>query len=135
RDLVQPTDDRIQRAFLCEMGEVPPEFIQRGGIAFPVALPRRALPQERDGQLAGSQEIGPEAPENLPADAFLLTEQAQQEMLAADVVMAQQPGLFDRVLDDFLHPRAEGDRSEEHTSELQSRVDLVCRLLLEKKKY
>src|SRR5438105_12791973 len=29
---------------------------------------------------------------------------------------------------------AEPDRSEEHTSELQSRVDLVCRLLLEKKK-
>src|SRR6266536_6622514 len=26
-------------------------------------------------------------------------------------------------------------RSEEHTSELQSRVDLVCRLLLEKKKH
>src|SRR5699024_12828396 len=31
--------------------------------------------------------------------------------------------------------RSEGnDRSEEHTSELQSRFDLVCRLLLEKKK-
>src|SRR2546428_2752216 len=28
----------------------------------------------------------------------------------------------------------ERDRSEEHTSELQSRSDLVCRLLLEKKK-
>src|SRR2546421_9498721 len=28
----------------------------------------------------------------------------------------------------------EGHRSEEHTSELQSRSDLVCRLLLEKKK-
>src|SRR5690349_22057678 len=27
-----------------------------------------------------------------------------------------------------------GQRSEEHTSELQSRRDLVCRLLLEKKK-
>src|SRR5206468_5735891 len=27
-----------------------------------------------------------------------------------------------------------GKRSEEHTSELQSRSDLVCRLLLEKKK-
>src|SRR5690242_21490956 len=27
-----------------------------------------------------------------------------------------------------------GDRSEEHTSELQSHVNLVCRLLLEKKK-
>src|SRR5438874_8097161 len=30
---------------------------------------------------------------------------------------------------------ARADRSEEHTSELQSRRDLVCRLLLEKKKY
>src|SRR5437868_12704080 len=29
---------------------------------------------------------------------------------------------------------ARGLRSEEHTSELQSRFDLVCRLLLEKKK-
>src|SRR2546429_6696883 len=28
-----------------------------------------------------------------------------------------------------------GQRSEEHTSELQSRLHLVCRLLLEKKKY
>src|SRR3712207_8058153 len=41
------------------------------------------------------------------------------------------------VLDDELEPRARllGDRrSEEHTSELQSRPYLVCRLLLEKKK-
>src|SRR5438105_7722917 len=30
-------------------------------------------------------------------------------------------------------PLGRGSRSEEHTSELQSRVDLVCRLLLEKK--
>src|SRR5699024_12275114 len=32
----------------------------------------------------------------------------------------------------FFHFKA--SRSEEHTSELQSRFDLVCRLLLEKKK-
>src|SRR5438105_11412586 len=31
-------------------------------------------------------------------------------------------------------PKPQSARSEEHTSELQSRVDLVCRLLLEKKK-
>src|SRR2546429_3570693 len=30
--------------------------------------------------------------------------------------------------------RARADRSEEHTSELQSRLHLVCRLLLEKNK-
>src|SRR5438105_9491966 len=34
----------------------------------------------------------------------------------------------------FLIDDGTKDRSEEHTSELQSRVDLVCRLLLEKKK-
>src|SRR5699024_12681820 len=35
-----------------------------------------------------------------------------------------------------LVPREQcpGPRSEEHTSELQSRFDIVCRLLLEKKK-
>src|SRR5690349_23637613 len=32
------------------------------------------------------------------------------------------------------HGLRHGHRSEEHTSELQSRRDLVCRLLLEKKK-
>src|SRR5690606_40244991 len=33
-----------------------------------------------------------------------------------------------------LHRSVVGPRSEEHTSELQSRENLVCRLLLEKKK-
>src|SRR2546422_3958695 len=34
----------------------------------------------------------------------------------------------------FLHLFRKISRSEEHTSELQSRLHLVCRLLLEKKK-
>src|SRR5262249_61126309 len=34
----------------------------------------------------------------------------------------------------LLNARAEDSRSEEHTSELQSLTNLVCRLLLEKKK-
>src|SRR5699024_2884278 len=36
--------------------------------------------------------------------------------------------------DDALYHWSSWKRSEEHTSELQSRFDLVCRLLLEKKK-
>src|SRR3712207_7386896 len=46
-----------------------------------------------------------------------------------------------RAADELVHDRREdegrervADRSEEHTSELQSRQYLVCRLLLEKKK-
>src|SRR5437773_7148601 len=35
--------------------------------------------------------------------------------------------------DDFQGPASHAGRSEEHTSELQSHHDLVCRLLLEKK--
>src|SRR5207247_9308428 len=51
---------------------------------------------------------------------------------AVGVVPARRPrGGEHRLLRDLRrHLRL---RSEEHTSELQSRVDLVCRLLLEKK--
>src|SRR2546429_10004855 len=46
---------------------------------------------------------------------------------------------FEQHADWFVAVNPEGqvpvlDRSEEHTSELQSRLHLVCRLLLEKKK-
>src|SRR5690349_23989482 len=46
----------------------------------------------------------------------------------------EHPAGAEQVADDLhaVHQRAL--RSEEHTSELQSRRDLVCRLLLEKKK-
>src|SRR5438034_7706383 len=44
------------------------------------------------------------------------------------------PATFSRlIVEDYL--RGELGRSEEHTSELQSHSDLVCRLLLEKKKF
>src|SRR5437868_9827742 len=49
---------------------------------------------------------------------------------AAAVVI--RPRAFAAVAGD--PPAANDLRSEEHTSELQSRFDLVCRLLLEKKK-
>src|SRR5207247_9994191 len=50
--------------------------------------------------------------------------------LFASMRSAEQPGISE-VSDAGLLGRA---RSEEHTSELQSRVDLVWRLLLDKKK-
>src|SRR5206468_6282260 len=42
--------------------------------------------------------------------------------------------LSDKLEQDVIPPADMALRSEEHTSELQSRSDLVCRLLLEKKK-
>src|SRR5699024_11831050 len=59
---------------------------------------------------------------------------------AADRLRGRRVGLCLRLGDfpvgeDILaNTRTVASRSEEHTSELQSRFDLVCRLLLEKKK-
>src|SRR5258707_8397267 len=49
-----------------------------------------------------------------------------EDLLARSPFGTPPGGLWDRL---------GGQRSEEHTSELQSRQYLVCRLLLEKKKY
>src|SRR2546426_7474365 len=62
----------------------------------------------------------------------------RQPGFARDVVGLDQP--VERVLrfcgkrPPLVFRRSEGLRSEEHTSELQSPCNLVCRLLLEKKK-
>src|SRR3712207_8288541 len=45
-----------------------------------------------------------------------------------------QTGFLDLTLLLVIAPACRASRSEEHTSELQSRQYLVCRLLLEKKK-
>src|SRR2546425_5500738 len=56
--------------------------------------------------------------------------------LGGEQVLREAPGgeLVQRAFGIFSGERDESDRSEEHTSELQSLAYLVCRLLLEKKK-
>src|SRR2546429_7071177 len=64
---------------------------------------------------------------------FALQVRVNMETLALDGTIRPSAG----VLGAFEVPTGPGirvDRSEEHTSELQSRLHLVCRLLLEKKK-
>src|SRR5690242_5022407 len=45
---------------------------------------------------------------------------------------SSHPAVQERVWDDTGVDSAQSPRSEEHTSELQSHVNIVCRLLLEK---
>src|SRR2546429_6669987 len=49
----------------------------------------------------------------------------------ADLMLAVDAGAYSF---EVANPRHQHERSEEHTSELQSRLHIVCRLLLEKKK-
>src|SRR5206468_11747726 len=55
-------------------------------------------------------------------------------ILSAVLFVMNRTELVARELSILLNRTLREHRSEEHTSELQSRSDLVCRLLLEKKK-
>src|SRR2546421_1130941 len=72
-------------------------------------------------------EAGVEGPHAGPADLLHLDERLEERALPPDAAVHVDHGGDAGVGD--AH-----QRSEEHTSELQSRSDLVCRLLLEKKK-
>src|SRR5699024_11745495 len=58
----------------------------------------------------------------------------ENQSLAQNKVLQREKRRHDVSVGDTVKVLSYGQRSEEHTSELQSRFDLVCRLLLEKKK-
>src|SRR5690606_41124886 len=66
----------------------------------------------------------PEAPAVGPSGLRIDGTEAGRTMTQKDI---------DDVIAAFAEAAAAAERSEEHTSELQSRENLVCRLLLEKK--
>src|SRR2546422_7055336 len=56
------------------------------------------------------------------------------DLAATPIGCVTDDGMYRAKWQDQVVVEIPGQRSEEHTSELQSRLHLVCRLLLEKKK-
>src|SRR5260221_6103960 len=93
----------------------------------------------------GKVAISPSLPEaaDLPSEAVSLRSTRNRKLVARIAIYSESPpeklllqaGDTDgHQFDQQLHLILSLLRSEEHTSELQSHSDLVCRLLLEKKK-
>src|SRR2546429_4638299 len=93
-------------------------------------------------QLEGDGETelgGVAAPERAGARDLIYVESAKHAQRAAAsaaicVIAAEGIALAGKTVLRSGQPKVAFARSEEHTSELQSRLHLVCRLLLEKKK-
>src|SRR5690606_3531440 len=122
--------------------EGPADRVQAGSL-HDVRRPDARHPQA--GQLADVPRDARGAAPAAPSDAAAARADAERpERRAADLARTRAAGRAhggtagrDRSGDGRCTPRGSGRRSgrrsEEHTSELQSRENLVCRLLLEKK--
>src|SRR5260370_42481866 len=101
-------------------------------VAMGAALPRAALAQQPwpSKPITMVVPFPPGGPTDLVAR--VLAQQVGQQ-LGQTVIVDNRPGANGNI-GNALVAKAAPDRSEEHTSELQSHLNLVCRLLLEKKK-
>ena len=90
---------------------------------------RRALRQDPDDLVADLVEVDAERLEDAGGDALALADEAQEQVLGADVVVAEPAGLVDRELDHPLRPRRQADLADDRPvaapdDELDGRPDL-----------
>ena len=124
-DFVLAADDRVELLLAGQLGEVAAEAVERGRLAAALAAfaasppssptpprpPRsrlgafEAVAEQVENFLADFFQLQAEVHEHLGGHAFLLAQQAEQDVLGADVVVVQVAGLFHRVFDDLLGPR------------------------------
>src|SRR5437867_9743054 len=99
------------------------------------SLPLRLLhsfPTRRSSDLAGFSRLLDRLSLPQPPTRIVTSAQQLREAIRFPAVVKTSVGTASRGI---WFIRNADDRSEEHTSELQSPYDLVCRLLLEKKNH
>src|SRR3954449_9543520 len=116
-DLLGPPDHRVELGVARGLGQVAAELVEdqggRGRALGRAAGRGRLLAlvtrQQLDDLLADAVEVGAELHQDLGGDALTLADQAEQDVLGADVVVAELQRLAQRQLQHLLCPRREGD--------------------------
>src|SRR3954447_10063170 len=123
-DLRLAPDHRVELAVGGELGEVAAELVEqlgglllplraatgRAGARLPAALATAAGPgQHADDLVADLLGVGVEVEQDPGGDALVLADEPQQDVLGADVVVAQAQRLAQSQLEDLLGPRRERD--------------------------
>ena len=115
-DLGLAADHRVELRLGGELGQVAPELVEqlrgllalagaRGG-ALAAAAGAGEHPDDLVADLLG---VGVEVEQDARGDALVLAHQAEQDVLGADVVVAERERLAQRQLEDLLGPRRERD--------------------------
>ena len=119
-DFIRPADDRIELFLTSQFGEIPAETIKRRGFGLSALLgspfsPRiaaiHAMPEKVEDLFAHFVELEIEVHEDLGGYSLLLSQESQQQMLGADVVVIEITRLFDGVFDNFLRSGCVGKLS------------------------
>ncbi len=123
-DLFLASDDRVELALARGGGQIAAELVEHeraGGSALGGAalggtgasggalLAALVARDELDDLLAHPGEVGAELDEDLGGDALALADQPEQDVLGADVVVAELQCLTQAELEDLLGPRRERD--------------------------
>ena len=82
---------------------------RRGGLRLALALATLVAGEQLDDLLAHPAEVGAELDEHLGGDALALADEAEQDVLGADVVVAELQRLAERQLEDLLGTGGERD--------------------------
>ena len=133
-DLLLSADDGIQLSCTGGVGEVDAELVDGRGLAGALRLlggrpGGRALRQDPDDLVADLVEVHAERLQHAGGDPLALADEAQEQVLRADVVVPQPAGLVDGQLDDALRARRQADLADDRAvaatdDELDRRPDL-----------
>ncbi len=120
--LAGAADDRVELLVAGQLGEVATELVEHERAGLGAGLAALAGPaglllatgagvarEQLDDLLAHTVEVGAELDQHLGGDALALTDEAEEDVLGADVVVAELERLAERQLEHLLGAGGEGD--------------------------